>query len=47
MLSPWVQDGATALMVAAYQGNVQIVQALLDAGAKTDLQDKVPQGEGL
>ena len=47
MLSPWVQRGGTALMLAAYHGNVQSVQALLDAGAKTDIQSKVPQGEGL
>ena len=47
MLSPWVQVGNTALIAAAYHGNVQSVQALLDAGAKTDIQNTVTQGEGL
>ena len=36
-----LQDGLTALMRAASAGNLQMVQAILAAGAITDLRDKV------
>ena len=35
------QDGWSALMYAAYYGHTEVVIQLLEAGANTDLQDKV------
>ena len=36
-----IQDGWTALAVAASEGYEQVVDLLLKAGAKPDIQDKV------
>ena len=36
-----LQDGNTALIVAAFNKNLDVVEALLKAGANVDLQDKV------
>ena len=36
-----IQDGLTALARAAYKGHEQVVDVLLKAGAKPDIQDKV------
>ena len=44
--SPCTQDGDTALMLAAYEGHLDIVKLLLERGAQTDLQNKVTRGEG-
>ena len=35
------QEGASALMLAAQEGYTEVVTQLLEAGANTDLQDKV------
>ena len=35
------QDGETALMIAAEDGDTEIVDVLVKAGANKDLQDKV------
>ena len=40
-LSSHIQDGDTALLVAARKGRTEIISLLLEAGASTDLQDKV------
>ena len=36
-----LQDGVTALIVAAFNKNLDVVEALLNAGANVDLQEKV------
>ena len=36
-----IQDGITALAVAAHGGHEQVVDVLLKAGANPDIQDKV------
>ncbi len=36
-----MQGGSTALMRAAMEGHVNVVQCLLDAGANLDAADKV------
>lgn len=36
-----LQEGRTALMIAAEGNHLAVVQALLDANARFDLQDKV------
>ena len=36
-----IQDGWTVLARAAYKGHEQVVEVLLKAGAKLDVQDKV------
>ena len=36
-----VQNGLTALAVAAYEGHEQVVDVLLKAGANPDIQDHV------
>jgi hypothetical protein len=44
MLTWWgllVQDGQTPLITAAIKGHVEVVSALLDAGAAVDLPDNV------
>ena len=35
------QYGNTALILAAWQGNVSVVEVLLNRGARTDLKDNV------
>ena len=40
-MSVITQDGYTALMMAAREGKTDIVSLLLEAGANTDLQNKV------
>ena len=35
------QGGVSALMLAAVEGHTEVVTQLLEAGANTDLQDKV------
>ena len=35
------QDGWSALMCAASEGHTEVITQLLEAGANTDLQDKV------
>ena len=35
------QDGLSALMAAAYEGHTEVVIQLLEAGANTDLHEKV------
>ena len=44
---PWMQFGDTALIRAAGEGHLQIVQQLLKSGADTDLQNKVRRGDGV
>ena len=39
-----VQNGWTALQVASSEGHQKVVELLLGAGAKPDLQDKVRTG---
>ena len=39
--SCWWQDGYSALAEAAANGHTEAVKALIEAGAKTDLQDNV------
>ena len=36
-----LQNGGTALVWASYDGHVEVVQKLLDAGANTDAADEV------
>ena len=36
-----IQDGGTALAWAAHEGHEQVVDVLLKAGAKPDIQNKV------
>ena len=36
-----IQDGGTALKAASFKGHHKVVELLLGAGAKPDLQDKV------
>ena len=36
-----IQNGMTALTVAAHEGHEQVVDMLLKAGAKPDIQEKV------
>ena len=38
---PFFQDGWTPLMIASEQGNLHIVNMLMDNGAHVNLQDKV------
>ncbi len=40
----WMQDGDTALTLAANKGHLDIVKQLLQHGARVDLQDKVMWG---
>ena len=40
-MSVITQDGDSALMMAAQEGKTEVVSLLLEAGANTDLQDKV------
>ena len=35
------QDGGSALMTAAWEGNTEVVSLLLEAGANTNLQNMV------
>ena len=42
-----MQDGYTALTLAAYKGYLPIVQELLNRGANTDLQSNVMRGDGV
>ena len=42
-----MQDGDTALMVAAQEGQLQTTQELLKRGADADAQNKVMQGDGV
>ena len=42
-----MQYGNTALITAAWQGHLQIVQELLKRGANIDLQDEVMRGDGV
>jgi len=46
MLTPWMQDGYTALIGAAYHGHLETVQELLKRGADADAKNKVMQGDG-
>ena len=39
-----IQDGSTALQQASSEGYQKVVELLLGAGAKPDLQDKVRAG---
>ena len=41
-----MQNGGTALLLAAKGGHVDMVRLLLEHGANTDVQDKVTRGEG-
>ena len=41
MLAPCVQDGKTALIMASKTGHLDVVQALLEAGAKSNAKDGV------
>ena len=36
-----IQDGATALRTASFNGHHKVIELLLGAGANPDLQDKV------
>ena len=38
---PYRQDGFTALMIASQNGRVEVVNTLLQLGARVDLQRKV------
>ena len=40
-MSVITQDGDSALMIASWDGRIEVVSLLLKAGANTDLQDKV------
>ena len=40
-MSVITQDGDSALMMAVREGRTEVVPLLLEAGANTDLQDKV------
>ena len=40
-MSVITQDGDSALMIAVREGRTEVVPLLLEAGANTDLQDKV------
>ena len=40
-ISVITQDGYSALMIAAREGNTEVVLSLVEAGANTDLQNKV------
>ena len=42
-----MQIGYTALIDAAYNGHLPIVQELLNRGANIDLQNKVMRGDGV
>ena len=37
-----LQDGRTAMMLAAFEGHVEVVDRLLAAGADKDARDDVP-----
>ena len=41
-----MQGGFTALLFAARNGHLQVVQKLLKSGADTDVKDTVMQGDG-
>ena len=41
-----LQDGQSSLMLASKKGHVKVVEMLISAGAKVDLQDKVTIWEG-
>ncbi len=43
----YAQEGRTALMLAAFQGHVAMVQALLKAGADINIQETVSHLNGL
>ena len=40
-MSVIAQDGESSLMMAAREGKTEVVSLLLEAGANTDLQNKV------
>jgi len=42
-----MQNGSTALICAAQEGRLQIVQELLKRGADADAKDEVMQGDGV
>ena len=42
-----MQEGNTALIIAAFWGQLQTVQELLKHGADADAKNKVMQGDGV
>ena len=47
ILTPWMQDGTTALIRAVRFGYLEIVQELLKRGANKEAKDNVMQGGGV
>lgn len=43
-VSPWPQDGITALHVAAQAGHVEIMRLLMDGGVDVNARNKVMHG---